>query len=110
MRRTHAYLPATQHALALLGTLIAQARRERGWTAAHLAERLGVHPTLIARIERGAPTTAIGTAFEAALLCGVPLFGLDQARYSEVLDREQARLALLPARVRPRTVEVSDDF
>ena len=30
----------------------------------------------ITKIERGAPTVALGTALEAAVLCGVTLFGL----------------------------------
>ncbi|MFN8074823.1 MAG: helix-turn-helix transcriptional regulator [Kineosporiaceae bacterium] len=98
------------HALDLLGALIATGRRERGWTAAHLAERLGVHPTLIAKIESGSPTTAIGTVVEAAVLCGVPLFDEDPQRWDELARRQHDRLAVLPARVRPRVEQVDDDF
>jgi transcriptional regulator with XRE-family HTH domain len=109
-KRDRAYLPATEQALSVLGSQIAVARRELKWTAAQLAERLGVDPQLVGRIERGAPGTAIGTVFEAALLCGVPLFGVPPDSLGDLAERQRARLALLPAAVRSRTVEVRDDF
>ena len=99
-----------QHALNVLGSQIAVARRELDWTAAELAERLGVHAQLVGRIEKGAPGTAIGTVFEAAVLTGVPLYGVDPADLEDLADRQRARLALLPARTRSKPVEVSDDF
>jgi transcriptional regulator with XRE-family HTH domain len=110
MKKAHSYLPTTQHALTVLGSQIAIARRELGWTGSELAERLGVNVNLIRRIERGAPTTAIGTVFEAAVLCGVPLFVTDPSELAGLADRQQARLALLPRRIRSTTTEVSDDF
>jgi transcriptional regulator with XRE-family HTH domain len=110
VKKTRSYLPTTQHALNVLGSQIAIARRELGWTAAELAERLGVNAQLVARIEKGAPGTAIGTVFEAAVLTGVPLYGVDPADLEDLADRQRARLALLPARTRARHAEVSDDF
>lgn len=110
VKKTRSYLPTTQHALNVLGAQIATARRELDWTAAELAERLGVTRQLVGRIERGAPGIAIGLVFEAAVLTGVPLFGVDPADLEDVADRQQARLALLPARTRSSKVEVSDDF
>ena len=110
MKRTHAYLPSTLDAVATLGAQIGIARRELGWTAAELAGRLGVHPQLIGTIERGAASTAIGTMLEAAVLVGVPLFGADGGELRDVAERERTRLALLPQRVRPSTVEISNDF
>ncbi|GAA3810596.1 helix-turn-helix transcriptional regulator [Cellulomonas soli] len=109
-RRTHTYLPATLDAARALGTQIAIARRELGWTAAELAGRIGVTPTLVARLEKGAPGTALGTALEAAVVCGVPLFGVDTAELPGVADRTRATLALLPQRVRQPKAEISDDF
>ena len=109
-KRTRSYLPATTHALSVLGSQIAASRRELGWTAADLAERLGVNIQLISKIERGAPSTAVGTVFEAAVLCGVPLFGVDPADLEDLAARERTRLALLPARTRRKRVQVSDDF
>ena len=110
MKKRRMYLPSTEQALIVLGSQIAIARRQLGWTAADFADRLGVNVELISRIERGAPTTAIGTAFEAAVLCGVPLFGADPADLPDLAQRQRDQLALLPARVRPRALEVSDDF
>lgn len=108
MRRPH--LPATQAALSALGAQIGAARRGLGWTRAELAARLGVTETTLSRIEGGAPGTAIGLVFDAAALCGVPLFGVDASDLTRVAEVERARLALLPARVRRTLPEVDDDF
>jgi len=113
VRRQRSYLPATSLALQALGSQIAAARRELGWTAAELAGRLGVTPQLVTRIEKGAPGTAIGTVLEAAVVCGVPLFGVDpadRAALGAVAERERNRVALLPARTRRKPVVVDDDF
>jgi len=109
-KRSHAYLPATLEALSALGAQIAAARRELGWTGVELAERLGVSPQLVTRIEKGAAGTAVGTVLEAAVVCGVPLYGVDPQRLGEVSERARARLALLPQRVDVRPVEVDDAF
>jgi len=47
---------------------------------------------------------------EAAVVCGVPLYGVDPQRLGEVSERARARLALLPQRVDVRPVEVDDAF
>ncbi len=109
-RRIREPLPATQDALTILGAQIAAARRELGWTAAELAERVGVSAPLISRIENGHPTTQIGTVFDAAVLCGVPLFSPDPTTLSRLAEAERTKLALLPRRVRARRVELDDDF
>ncbi|MDQ1294233.1 MAG: hypothetical protein QG608_2116 [Actinomycetota bacterium] len=110
MKRVRSYLPTTTHALCVLGSQIASSRRELGWTAADLAERLGVNVQLIGKIERGSPSTTIGIVFEAAILCGVPLFGTDPSDLTDLAARERTRLALLPARVHRKKVQVSDNF
>lgn len=84
------------------------ARRERRWTLAELAERVGVSVVTMRKVERGDPSVALGTAFEAAALVGVPLFHHDPARRSVEGEVVQSRLAVLPATVRPRHVD--DDF
>ncbi|MCZ2813722.1 helix-turn-helix transcriptional regulator [Modestobacter sp. VKM Ac-2979] len=97
----------------MLGSQIAAARRELGWTAAELAERVGVSAPVISRLEKGHPTTQIGTVLEAAVLCGVPLFGRDPSNPAALRDLAQAerdRAALLPTRVRQHTVQIDDDF
>jgi transcriptional regulator with XRE-family HTH domain len=110
MKNQRALLPGSADALAALGAQIAVARRELGWTAAQLAERLGTTRALVARIERGAPGTAIGTVFDAAVICGVPLFGAEEGELSRIAEVGRARLALLPARVRARATVIDDEF
>lgn len=110
MRKVRPLLPATEAALGALGAQIAIARREAGWTAVELAERLGITPALVTRIEKGAPASAIGTVLEAAVVCGVPLFAAGPHELADIAARQRDRLALLPARVRTRPQPVSDDF
>jgi transcriptional regulator with XRE-family HTH domain len=110
MKRERSYLPTTVAAVEALGAQIAAARRELGWTAADLAGRLGVTVHLVGRIEKGSPSTAIGTVLEAAVVCGVPLFGPDPDDVTRAAERAQARLALLPERVRVSTPNVDNDF
>lgn len=113
MKKKLALLPSTTYALGTFGAQIALARRELGWTAADLAERLGVTPNLVSRIERGSPGSSIGTVFEAAVLCGLPLFETnpkDVRAMAALAETQRLRLALLPSRVRHRSVKVSNDF
>ena len=113
MKKTLTYLPTTTYALKALGAQIAVARKELGWTSAELAQRLRVTPGLVSRIENGAPSTGIGKVLEAAILCGVPLFDTDpqDARAMAAVDQvEQLRRALLPSRMRRKTIQVSNDF
>jgi len=100
----------TDDALAVLGAQVAAARRDLGWTAAELAERLGVSAPLVSRIETGHPTVQIGTVFDAAALCGVPLFTPDPTELRRLASTERSRLALLPKRVRQSRLGLSDDF
>lgn len=101
----------TTRAVSTLGAMIAAGRRERGWTAAELAERLGVTAPTVTRIEKGSPGAAVGTVFEAALLVGVPLFEVPVQDLSRVEREAKLRLAVLPARVRPAPAgEPDDDF
>ena len=100
--------PLTVQAARLLGRKVALARRERRWTIAELAERVGVSVVTIRKVERGDPTVALGTALETAVLVGVPLFHEDPGRRSAETEIVQARLALLPASV--RRSDVDDNF
>src|SRR5271154_1779339 len=92
-KRQHAYPPTVYEASALLGAEIRQARLARRWTIRELAERAGISPATLQKVEHGNPSVALGTAFDAATLVGVPLF------YSAA-----ARLADEAARVRRPTV------
>ncbi len=102
------FRPETIEAAALLGSRVAMARRERRWTLAELAERVGVSVVTIRKVERGDPSVALGTAFEAASLLGVTLFHPDPLLRSAEREVVQARLAVLPAAV--RSSKVDDDF
>lgn len=110
MKRTYAYSRQTRAAAQLLGVQIAQGRRNRRWTASELAERAGVSALTLRKAERGEPTIALGTMLELASLVGVPLFTQDAGELPSLVLRERDRLALLPARVRPPTEPVKDDF
>jgi transcriptional regulator with XRE-family HTH domain len=90
--------------------MIAEGRRQRGWTAVALAERLGTSIPTLRRIERGEPGVAIGLVFDAAVLCGVQLFSVPAEAMDQVAREAHLRAALLPARVRTSPVSVNDDF
>ena len=97
--------------LRLLGTEIAQGRRELRWSIESLAKRAGVSEATARKVERGDPSVAIGTVIEMAALTGVALFSPDPRELELGLQRSQDRLALLPRRVRERRLPpVNDDF
>ncbi|MGO9320139.1 MAG: helix-turn-helix transcriptional regulator [Solirubrobacteraceae bacterium] len=109
MKRVRTYSPATVEAARLLGSRVRLARRERRWTLQELAERVGVTHVTMRKVERGDLTVALGVAFEAAVVLGVPLFHEDSARRSLERSRIDDRLAVLPQLVR-KPAEVDDDF
>ena len=108
MRGTTPIRPETLEALKLLGDRVALARRERRWTLAELAERVGVSVVTMRKVERGDPSVSLGTAFEAATLVGVVLFHHDPARRSAESEVVRSRLAVLPATV--RVGDIDDGF
>jgi transcriptional regulator with XRE-family HTH domain len=99
----------TTQAIQLLGNRVAVARRERHWSQAELAERVGVTRVTIGKVEQGDPSVGLGIAFETATVLGVPLFDEDPNRRRLEAARGADRLAVLPARVRKPT-RVDDDF
>lgn len=99
------FSPLTREAGLLLGRRVRLARKEHRWTIAELAERVGVSPTTIQKVEKGDLTVALGSAFEAAVLVGVPLFDEDPARRVGEAQRVEALLAVLPASVRHGPVD-----
>jgi transcriptional regulator with XRE-family HTH domain len=104
------YSRHTLDAAKVLGQQVAQARRERRLTLEELAERAGVTPFTVSKVERGDPTVRLGTAFEVARLVGVPLFGVeDRATMDELVRQGRDLLTLLPARVRPSAMKAPDD-
>lgn len=100
------YSPSTEEAASLLGARIRLGRKERRWTVAQLAERVGITEGTLRKIEQGKPSVSLGAALEAAVLVGVPLFDPDPTRRVLEKGRVEDRLALLPARTRePRRLK-----
>ena len=104
------YSPLTKEALRLLSASIKTHRLRRRWSIDELARRVGVsHPTII-KVERGDPTVAVGTVFEAATLVGVAMFDPDPLVRERHQERLSAELALLPRASRMTTPAADDDF
>lgn len=104
------YARYTIAAVKLLGALIEVERKSRRMTAIDLAARLGADRGTLHRLEQGDPKVEIGLAFEACAILGIPLFEEDPRGLTRRLDEAGKRLALLPRRVRPNRLKVSDDF
>ena len=102
------YSPAAVEAGQLLGARVKLARKDRRLTVAQLAERVGVSRVTVQKIERGDPSVAIGTVFEAASLLGVVLFHVNPERRRIEASRVDNMLALLPETV--RVAKHDDDF
>ena len=99
----------SQDALLLLGQRVREARLARRMTTSELAVRTGISRSLVQRIERGDPACAIGAVFEAAAVCGVPLFETEPHALAASLARQTEKMALLPKAVRKPLV-LKDDF
>lgn len=111
LNRPRPYSPYAVDAARLLGAEIRLARRKRRWSQTELAERVGINPRTVYKIERGDLSVGLGAAFEAAALLGVPLFYADRSRLTADLDRVEARAALLPRPGRVRSDQTAiDDF
>ncbi|MFP4313653.1 MAG: helix-turn-helix transcriptional regulator [Alphaproteobacteria bacterium] len=104
------YSRYTNEALKLLSGRIKVARVESGITAAALAERAGISRDLLYRIENADPSCSIGVVFEVASLLGVQLFSSDLDELKLKNKFIEDKLALLPAKVKPKKIEVDDDF
>ena len=109
MKRIRTYSPATVEAARLLGGQVREARLERRWTLADLAERVGVNYATAKKVEEGDPSVGLGVAFEAATLLGVPLFSEERRWRQLEATRIDDRLAVLPKRARRRE-DPDDDF
>jgi len=108
--KKRSYARYTVAAVDLLGKLIQTERKSQRITALELAARLGVDRSTLQRLEHGDPKVEVGVAFEACAILGIPLFGEDTRGLTVRLDEASKRLALLPDRVRPKQLIVSDAF
>src|SRR4051794_11190943 len=100
--KKRSYARYTIAAVDLLSKLVQMERKSQRMTALEMADRLGVDRGTLQRLEHGDPKVEIGLAFEACAILGIPLFGEDTHGLTARLDEASKRLALLPARVRPK--------
>jgi transcriptional regulator with XRE-family HTH domain len=111
VKRSRAFSRNTVEAAALLGAQIAQARRQRRWSSAELAERAGITAPTLRKVEQGDPSVGLGIAFDVAGLVGVPLFFEEPGRLASEVDRRRELVRLLPQRFPSLTSDqVDDDF
>jgi transcriptional regulator with XRE-family HTH domain len=110
MAKQRIYSKYAKEAALLLGQQIKLGRKKRKWSEANLAERAGISRRTLQKIEAGEMTPSIGLVFEVASLVGVPLFEQDNQRLEASIDLTQAKLALLPKRIRKQSKVVDDDF
>jgi len=96
-------------AVAILGQMIRAARMKRKMTAQELAIRVNVSRGVIQRIEKGHPGTLIGTAFEAAVVLGIPLFDVAAPDLNRLLKHQQEINVLLPKRAY-QTSQIEPDY
>jgi DNA-binding XRE family transcriptional regulator len=99
----------TREWLTLLGSEIKAARQQKRLTTANLAEKIGVTRQTITALEKGLPTVAIGTAFEAAAVLGIQLMGRDQDFVRDRLAVNRAMIELLPRGQTHQTGETNED-
>ena len=92
----------TLRTLKTLAAMIAAARKERKMSQEELGRRLDVSRLTVGAIEKGSPTVAIGTVFEAAVTVGIPLLASDKTE----LDQLATSVAAI-ARVLPKTATIS---
>lgn len=89
--------------------MLRTARVERGLSQNNLAQRLNVSRYSVMAIERGDPKVAIGLAFEAASILGIPLLAEDLYDLKKLEGAFFKFNALLPKRVREKKKH-DDDF
>lgn len=58
--------------------------------------RVGVSRGVIQHVEAGEPGTSIGTAFEAAVILGIPLFDVPTSQLRALYRQKQQVNTLLP--------------
>ena len=107
---TRTYSRYSRDAVALLGALIREARKERKLAAQELADRASISRGMLQRIEKGNLKCEIGAVFEVATIVGIKLFEADEKTLMRYLGQTKEKLALLPKSVRKKSKAVRDDF
>jgi transcriptional regulator with XRE-family HTH domain len=100
----------SQQALTLLGQSIQLARKRARMSEGLLAEKVGIARSTLQKIERGEPSVLIGTAFEAAVILGVPLFNMDRSPLAARISENAGILTLLPDAPRGPKEPIDDNF
>lgn len=103
------YSPASLDALQVMGNVIRLKRKERELTMQALADKVGVSRGTVQRIEHGDPRCEIGVVFELATILGITLFS-DTTPLHHLSSYLDAKIAVLPNRIRTPTKKVSNDF
>ena len=110
MKKERVYSAYTKDAAILIGKNIQLGRKERKISERDLADRIGISPTTLRKIEKGNLKCELGIVFEAAALVGVKLFEVESRRsFASKLDSINDKLALLPKSIR-RPQGVDDAF
>ena len=63
-------LPRIEHTVSEIGAKVARARSERGWSLAQLAQRAGVSPATVHKIEKSGMTPTIASLMKIAAALG----------------------------------------
>ncbi len=110
VKKQRTYSHYTKDAAVLLGKHIQLARKVRKLTERDFADRIGISPTTLRKIEKGDLKCELGIVLEAATLIGVKLFDVDSREsFATKLESVNDKLALLPKSIR-HTREVDDAF
>ncbi len=108
--RVRAYSRYSTAALELLASQIRTERLRQKITVQELAERAGVSRSLVQRVEKGDPGTAIGVVFELAAILSIPLFEEALPQLSGRLSTARETLRLLPKAAHRPDTDADDDF
>jgi transcriptional regulator with XRE-family HTH domain len=110
-KKQHIHLSGHTHrTLKTLAAMIAAARKERKMSQEELGRRLGVSRLTVGSIEKGSPTVAIGTVFEAAVTVGIPLLASDKRELDQLATSVAAIARVLPKTARGKKRRIEDDF
>lgn len=88
-------LPEIERTVSALGSKVAQARAERGWSLAELAARAGVSPGTVHKIEKSGMTPTVASLMKIAAALGKTV--------SHFVDEEPQRRSTVVIRAGERT-------
>ncbi|MFV2060138.1 MAG: helix-turn-helix domain-containing protein [Gammaproteobacteria bacterium] len=100
----------TQLSLRTLGAMIKAARLEQSFSQADLAHRLNISRYTVMALEKGDPSVAIGTVFEACTIIGIPLLAENTNRLLHLSTTVANFASVLPERSRSAITELDDNF